>query len=139
MSRSITVYTKSDLQFASNPPDVDVLPAEFDQWRDEVNSRCLYEAPLGSESVVCENWSQPAVKLGLSFLASICEKGFYEGIAWSGQQLYEVERELPQLELYWWQHYQNELTLLQRLFKGSKDLQNAIEIARACDGILSID
>ena len=64
---------------------------------DEPNrGRWSYEAPLGGEGAVGDDWSRPAGELGLPLLASIYyEVGRREGIEWSGTRLDEVEAELP--------------------------------------------
>jgi hypothetical protein len=61
----------------------------------------LLVTPLGSETSVRELWSDPAEMLGLPLIASIYERGFHEGIQWSGNELDALIEELEVFQAYW--------------------------------------
>jgi hypothetical protein len=137
MARHITVYRREDLAFLRSPPK-DVNSPEFDLWSEEANRRCLFDAPLGSESTVREFWSAPAHDLALPLLVQIYDWGFYDGIEWAAEQLDQAEAELLQLESHW-----NTLDLDPKIAEDLRErlvsLRSAIAIARQVDGVLTID
>jgi len=136
MARHISVYRREDLAFLQSPPD-DVTAPVFDRWSDEASRRCLYDAPLGSESAVRELWSAPAEVRGLPRIASIYDRGYYGGFKLADGQLDELESELLGLETYW-----NALALAPEVSQDLRErldsVRAAIGIARKADGVLMI-
>ena len=101
----------------------------------EGNIDPLVVTPLGNEASVREWWSDPAEVIGLPLIASIYERGFREGIEWSGDQLHTLIRELDVLELYWSRlSLRPEVDLNERM----REFKSAIQVAQRHAAILSI-
>jgi hypothetical protein len=66
----------------------------------EASGEALFDEPLGGEDAVRRWWSVPAAALGLPRLAEVYERGFYQGVRWSGPALAEVRAELARLEAH---------------------------------------
>lgn len=97
----------------------------------------LYCEPLGSESAVRESWSEPADALGLPLLAAIYERGFYDGVRWSGAELAEVLSEVARLEKHW-SEAGLAAEVIADLYERAKYIRVAVTIAEQCDGFVVI-
>ena len=136
MARHIAVYRKADLSFVSTCP-TDVSSPEFDQWEAQARALCQYDNPLGAEGDVHEFWSEPALSLGLPLLASVYEEGFHKGIEWSGPALDRLAEELVVLEHHW-RTMSLDDSDRSHLSERMSFLRTAIQVAKNCDGVLSI-
>ena len=96
-----------------------------------------FSAPLGSEASVREYWSDPAGRLGLPLIASVYERGFHEGISWSGAELDSVGSELDSLENYWRQQPYGE-DLAAQLGERCRNLREALRLAKEWNSALEI-
>jgi hypothetical protein len=103
----------------------------------EAASEPLYEQALGSESVIREWWSEPAMVLGLPLIASLYEQGFYSGIRWAGPELARALRELATLEAHW-KSAELPPEAIADLAERASYLRAAVAKAEECGGFVGI-